>query len=458
MSVPLNNFIIKSYVEDYIKYRKELENIINTKKDEFSNLLEIFKTYNQKNILLSFLLFTHYKKWVFPFISFNNIISDNNFSFSPNLIFFLKRNKNFTLDENIFILWYFYLFYILFYENNTTISNQIRYLLLETNKVVSTLYENKNIKINNVINILDIYLMTLEYFSNNEVFCKLTSSIQKIKKTIFLKKYFDLLGKISIISLKLNHYKDFELILYYLTKISNNSELNEEINILLLLTDNIIQDFINYVYQNIDIVNMEKNIPKYKKELMNFYIHFLNNKYKTSNLFSNIIHATRKSYEHLYNFKYNKNLIIKDIALNSFNSNLLNELLKNEKEKIEGNDKQYPLTSFFLFDNKQSVISFQHNKILLDKVIIFFSFQIGKYGIKNIEEFPLILIKSKNKKNEYDIFLKIYLKKVDKNDENESIKYNIYISQPSYNSINEINNKPENFIIDNNNTYYFLFI
>ena len=454
MSISLkksNSLFQKLKIEDYTVYKEEFENIIKIKDEEFSNLFEIFKAYNPKKIFLSFLLFIHYKKWIFPSITFNNIICYNNSSFYSKLIFMLKKD---SLDEKTFILWYFYLFYILFYENNNIMTNQIRYLLLDTNKCVSILYSNKTFKINNAINILDFYLMSLKQFSNNEVYIKLSSKMQKIKKKIFLKRFFDLLQKLSIISIKSNDYKDFEFILNYLNKIINNSELNDDINILLLLTDNIIQDFINNLFQNLDIVNVEQNLPKYKKELINFYTHFLINKYKTSNLFSNIIDATRKSYEHLYNFKYNKNLIIKDIALNSFNSEILNELLKSEKEKIIGQDKRYPSTSFFLFENKKSIISFEHNNILLDKVILFFSFQIGKYGVKDIKEFPLILIKSKNK-NKDEIFLKIYLQKIDGNDEKESIKYKIYITQPSYKAINVIDNKPEYFIIDNNNTYYF---
>ena len=76
----LKNLSLKLSKEDYINYKEELEKIMKGKKDEYSDLNEIFESFNQKKIHLSFLLFSHYNKWIFPSISHNNIISFNSCS------------------------------------------------------------------------------------------------------------------------------------------------------------------------------------------------------------------------------------------------------------------------------------------------------------------------------------------------------------------------------------------
>ena len=108
----LNNFILKLSKTDYIEYLEELEKIMNFKKDEYSNIYEILESYKKKKIHLSFLLFTNYRKWIFPIISYNNIIKNNNFSSESKFKYLfnkLKQNKIFVLDEQNFIIWHFYL-------------------------------------------------------------------------------------------------------------------------------------------------------------------------------------------------------------------------------------------------------------------------------------------------------------------------------------------------------------
>ena len=457
-----NNLTAELYKENFNKYKEELEKIVNIKEDDFLKLIEVIKSINQKKIHLSFFLFSQCKYWIFPYIQINNIISNNAFIFGSKILYIFnkfKENNNFSFDEKSFILWYFYLFFTFYNEekrNKQIIINEFRYFLLETNKIVSILYESKKFLINNIINFLDVYLITLKNYVNSSGYFKISPKMQKIKKMIIFKNFFALLEKISIFSIKSNNYKDFELILNYLKKIINNSLLNDEINIIVIDSNNIIQSFINNLLKSLDIIEIEKHLPTYRKDLIIFYNHFLIFKYKTSNIFSNCIEMLRKSYGHLYNFIYNKNIMIKDIFINNFYSNLLNELLKKEKEKKKIKNEQYPLESSFLFDHKNSIISFIHEKIQLDKNIIFFSFQIGKdennLNINN-QEFTLILIKYKNKNISYDIFLKIYLAKVE-GKEKFPIKYNLCISQPEHNVINVVNSEPDYFVIDNNNTYY----
>ena len=113
--------------------------------------------------------------------------------------------------------------------------------------------------------------------------------MQKIKKMFIFKNFFALLEKISIFSIKSKNYKDFEIILKYLTRIINNSLLNDEINIIIICSNNIIQSFINNLLNSLNNIEIEKELPTYRKDLIIFYNHFLIYKYKTSNIFLNCI-------------------------------------------------------------------------------------------------------------------------------------------------------------------------
>ena len=463
-NINLNNIILQFSKENYNKYEKELEKLKILKdvlKDGEDKKIE-----NTQKIRVSFLLFSYYKNWIFPYISnFNGCQGESNNIYT---FYKLKENKLFTLDSNFFILWYFYLFYNFYQENkiNPEEINQLRYLLSETNKVVSSLYEKGILSIDNVFNFLDIYLLSLEQYVKTSEYINLLPHEQKFKKLIIFKNFFDLLQNISIISTNEEKMKDFESILKRLEKINNYSVLNNEINIYLLINNNIIQDYMNNLLQNINYVKIDKLKPTYKEIIIKFYSHFLLYKYKKSNIFSDCMDVLRQSFDHLYNFINNKNSILRDICINNFNSILINELFELEQEKNKNENAQYPLNSSFFFDQKQSVISFTHQSMKLDKVIIFLSFQIGKnnddFNDNNAQELPLILIKRKSNKNkDFNNFLKIFLKKNETKEKGKT-KYSLCISQPkdsknNNNIINIINIENDKFYIDDNNTYYCAF-
>ena len=410
MSKDIRKLLLNSPKEEYIKFKKEFEKMMKFQKNEYSNLNIIFDSLKQKNIHLSFLLFSQYKKWIFPSISYNNIISFNkSISESKFSSIFkqLSQNINFPLKEQLFILWYFYLFFKFFHADldiKSNIINNIRYLLLETNKVISDLYEKKNLSINQIFNILDFCLVTLDFYINNLDYTNLCEKSQNIKKILFFKNFFYLIQKISAISLKVIQAKDFEFILNYLLQINKNSILNDEIKKILLINNNIIQDFIINLLNNINniellesvpkykedlIIELLDSVPKYKEDLIRFYTHYLVLRYNISNLFSTFMDTTRKSFEHLYNFNINKNSIIKDISINNFNSILLNELYSMEKEN--NIDQKCLLQSSFLFSHRNSIISIKLEKTDINKSALFFSFQIGNENNNADEELPLSL-------------------------------------------------------------------
>ena len=422
-----NNIPLKLSKADFLQYKEKLEQFLSTRKEEYKNLFESFDILKQKKFHLSFLLFSYYNSWVFPYISYNKITRGNIFSSTFEISFIFKKlskKMNCPFDEKLFIIWYFYIYYNFFIkekkQKQNALINQMRYLLFETGKIVINLFEKKDLSINSVLNILDANLLCFEYFITNPEFTNFPNKVQKSKKLIFYMNYFHLLKKISIITLKQN--KDFYSILLYLDKLEKNSEINDEVNIIMLFNNHIFQDFMKNILDNLDILELKKTIPDYKKKLITFYIHFLKNKYKISNSFKFVIDTLMHSFEHLYNFKHNKNIIIKDIFKNNFNSILLNKLSKSDNTGIINIDDSNQLNSSFFFDSQSSFISFENTKkINLDQTIFFFSFRFDhKYSP---EELPILLINGKIKKKEKHIALKIFLKKAD----NEA--YKILISQ-----------------------------
>ena len=131
------NFLpIKLSKKDFLSYKEELEKFFSTRKPQYQNLFESFDVLKQKKLHLSYLLFSYYNSWIFPYISYTKITRGNIFSSSFEISFIFKKlskDMNCPFDEKLFILWYFFLYYNFFIKakkngTNTTI-NQIRYIL-----------------------------------------------------------------------------------------------------------------------------------------------------------------------------------------------------------------------------------------------------------------------------------------------------------------------------------------
>ena len=460
---PTNFLPIKLSKKDFLSYKEKLEKFFSTRKPQYQNLFESFDVLKQKKLHLSYLLFSYYNSWIFPYISYTKITRGNIFSSSFEISFIFKKlskDMNCPFDEKLFILWYFFLYYNFFIKakkngTNTTI-NQIRYILFETGKIVINLFEQKLLSIQSVINILDMNLFCFEYFIVDSGFSIPDDKKQKlnsIKLIIFL-NFFHLLKEVSIITLKQN--TGFEIILSYLDKIKQNSEINDEVNIILLFNNNILQDFVQTILDNINIVELIKTIPEVKNKLVEFYAHFLKNRYKISKTFNFLQDTLRHSFEHLYNFKQNKNLIINDAFKIDFNSEILNKLFSNNKNSSNHLEKSNQLNSSFFFDSKESSITFEINKKLqLEQTILFFSFRNNNINIEQNKEMPLLILYTKNskKKEKTMAVLKIFLKK----DENGIFK--LYFSQQKdqKDETMKIINETSDIIIKNNQTYYCAF-
>ena len=113
----LNFLPLKLSKKDFLQYKEELDKFLSIKKDEYKNLFESFEILKQKKFHLSYLLFSYYNSWIFPYISYNKITRGNIFSSTSEIFFIFKKLSNSMkcpFDEKLFILWYFYIYYNFF--------------------------------------------------------------------------------------------------------------------------------------------------------------------------------------------------------------------------------------------------------------------------------------------------------------------------------------------------------
>ena len=84
----LTTTISKALNLDFIKYKGEILQIMETAKDLYSNLIEIFEKLNQKNTHFAFYaLFQQYKDWINPSISFDYLSCNNTIFALKHLIY-----------------------------------------------------------------------------------------------------------------------------------------------------------------------------------------------------------------------------------------------------------------------------------------------------------------------------------------------------------------------------------
>ena len=147
---PSNYLPLKLSKKDFLQYKEKLEKFLSIRREEYKNLFESFDILKQKKFHLSFLLFSYYNSWVFPYISYNKITRGNIFSSTFEISFIFKKlskDMNCPFDEKLFILWYFYIYYNFFIKEKknkpNALINQMRYLLLETGKIVINLFKKK---------------------------------------------------------------------------------------------------------------------------------------------------------------------------------------------------------------------------------------------------------------------------------------------------------------------------
>ena len=91
INLPSKKIPLKLSKKEFTQYKEKLEKFLSIRKDEYKNLFESFDVLKQKKFHLSFLLFSYYNSWVFPYISYNKIARGNIFSSTFEIAFIFNH-------------------------------------------------------------------------------------------------------------------------------------------------------------------------------------------------------------------------------------------------------------------------------------------------------------------------------------------------------------------------------
>ena len=339
--------------------------------------------------------------------------------------------------------WIFYLYVELIKSFNSSLNpkyrmiNKIHYSLKQTIKIIVYLYKSEIISTIEIYYFLDLIFFCLETNFLNKSF---SDKIQKGKNYILFSQLFLLLQEIFMqLNNKIFDKNKNDLSKFYdfLKEFKENDEINSTMNKSVLINNNIIINFMNHIFLNINPDNIEKHESNFTNILLNFFSKFIENNYKKSKIYDSIFYFLRKSFINLYNFSQNKNKIIKDLYINNFFSTLLKNIFFQNSNK--NNFNKIPSFDFFHFNGYDSQISLIIRNNNFEKSSLFFSFNLSQIKEKNT--YPLLLIQKNFDEKKEDI-LKLYLKRVEKGN-----FFHLY--ELHQNKENEIK-----FQIKSNRTYY----
>ena len=448
----INNFsLYKNYFQEIFLILKE------NKKYEKT----ILKYYNpeseEKYFKIIFLLFFQSHIWINP----NDI---NIYAFPGH--FKLKHNEiddkaeqtiimNFESDKimKIFVYWYIYLLVKLtkvFEEKNNTINNnmtlneflyEIKNILMQTNNKIINIYKTKKINIEDLYSFLYIYLFFIEDNTKNILFEK---QLKILNKILFI-LLFDLFQKISIITVSQKDINDqnknnINLFYSFLSELKENVLINNDYNIIILLENNIIKNFIENILMNINpkIFITKSDIPslvirnEISGKLADFYSTFVKFRFNKAKVMDFLINNVKNGLINLRYFKEEKEQILSDVFIQNFQSDLIKRILLQESNKRN----VHPNFDTFLFNGNNSKMSFKLGKFDLNDNMIIFSFKIKpNINRNNSYNDRQTLISLYNYSN--DQIFKLILKK----DECVTNKPN------KESNINKIDNKKEKFIL-----------
>ena len=419
------------YIEEYSKFKniikQTLVSISNLKLIEYET--DLIKLGKEDDLINEFLLFSNFPK----LISFEvaKIFHGNN-----NILKELKKTKidsnNFSNFDNFFkILLHLQIFLLskieisinLITQKAEKLDSNILYLqeinqshriIIQILLILLNLYKEKKIELSNILFFFNaIFIFIIKNNNNDDKYLKL-------KNIFFLEllteKYFGYFFTLLLNEQEANK-NDIILMISYLLKILNNSELKQNFNYEILVENGLIEKLISILLnifkenKNIDIYN------KFKDEILNCFSNIYENNTHKFNFFESLINQNKQSFINLFNYKARKGLIIKDIYSQNFYIELLYKIFNNEKNFLNYTKTE---DNYFRFNGSNSKITFNLNEFSLNNSIIFFSFKLSK-NIINLSSlnFPLINFESQSG----DISLKLYIHK-----ENNNI-YKLYLSQ-----------------------------
>jgi len=135
--------------------------------------------------------------------------------------------------------------------------------------------------------------------------------LYKAKNYFLLQVIFFILGKSIIIIFNNIKNKIFNVNenKYYIQKIfeffdefQKNSEINSQLNFIILVNYNFIPTFLNKILEKIDIKIIEKYETKFKSKLINLFSHFLKYSYKKPKIYNLFLNSLKQSFINLYDF------------------------------------------------------------------------------------------------------------------------------------------------------------
>ena len=344
LNIALPNDI--NYIQFQTNLTKLIENL--SKNKNCLNISKLLSSQKQKDIYLMLIIFQNYKKWIYIHLD-----SDNN-SENNNIIAFLFKIEQ-LIPENdkktkkiyiVLVQWIYYLYLKLIKnlysssEQNLRDVNIIRYLIKETNNMIVKLYKSEIINSEGVFDILYFILFLLE--TNHEINIH-SDKFYKCKNSILLKGIFFILQETAVIIFTkatiydMNAYlndaekkSDIDKIFSYMEELQNSNELNKKNNIIMIINQNLVTNFMFTIIKKIDFKEMrkyeqsksEKEIS-YKNKLINFYSHFIKFNYRKSKIFNQIMKTLKLSFINLYDFENNKNKILRDLFVQGFYIKLL---------------------------------------------------------------------------------------------------------------------------------------
>ena len=472
----LKQYLIES-INNYSNYKANSQKIYLLLKDNKiyeKNILKYFEPEkDEKFFKFSFLLFFQHNKWInpynliiFPFEDHFKLIKNE---FDERIEYLIINMINSQKIEKLFIYWHFYLLSkfeekleLNVDDSTSNIQKNLYYIndnkniLFQTHNKIINIFIKKKINTEEVFIFLYIYLFYIEYYT------KIIKHEKQLKiiNSILFKLLFDLLEKISIKIISDNNSieedkNNMKLLFIFLDELKKNSFILNDYNIITILDNNIIQNFIKNILLHINPKKMENIYPYFSGKLADFYASFVKFRFNKGKIFDFLINNTKNSLVNLKYFIEEKEKIVNDVFVQNFQCDLIQKIFNEENKNLE-----HPNFNSFLFNGNNSKMSFKLKKLSLNDNMIIFSFQIkSNINDNNLfnERQPLFCFY--NYKNE--LKFKLFLKKID-SDKDSQINNINFKNKKNLFSLNIIINKNQNEekilqeldIIDCNITYY----
>ena len=439
--------LLKNYLEEFPIFHKLLSDQISFINEKYKDKNLSINLINDKELKILFLFFSTLKNNMIANINENNKKLEEDFNITMN--FAGKFVKDFKY--NLLYLWHHFLIISLIVEiksflikrndsirTSTANINKIMYLFDKNNDIVTILYKNNKININQIFSFLNIYIIWIQENNNNN---KINNEFpydkyNNLKKSFLLKIFFNLLKMIFQIELNLkknvNKLNDLFEHLNHLYSLIDESNIN---NIVILNNESF---SITSILNNLNFDLYLKN----KNNLLKFYKIFIKNNFAQSKIIEEIIYNIKQAFLNLSIIDKNKNSnkkIENDLLIQNFYYDLLQSLFDEFTSNLDS-------IRVFIYNGIDSKMSFKLGKERIINSIIFFSFclKVEAFDLINDKHiYPLFTLYDESKN--INIF-KLYIKQKFKRN-----KYVLYINEQGKNKDILIDELP---FIENNKEYF----